>query len=112
MARAHNPPSPSLPPSPRLQEGLDEYGIIRVINFVRGEVVAGRDPLPALAAAAAAGKAAAAGAAGKTAAAGGDVSPWADDRYLVPVLEDDALLCYDFEEVAAAAAAAAAERAG
>ncbi|KAG2501748.1 hypothetical protein HYH03_000248 [Edaphochlamys debaryana] len=75
-----------------IQEGLDEYGIIRVINYCRTEVAAGRDPLSVFAAAG--------GAAGP--------QPWRDDRYLVPALEDDALLCYDFEEVAAAAAAAAA----
>ncbi|KXZ55523.1 hypothetical protein GPECTOR_2g1072 [Gonium pectorale] len=78
-----------------IQERLDEYGIIRVINYIRSEVAAGRDPLPALASTS--------GRAG----GGGGAAAWSDDRYLVPAMEDDALLFYDFEEVAAAAAAAA-----
>ncbi|GLC40712.1 hypothetical protein PLESTB_000030300 [Pleodorina starrii] len=78
-----------------IQERLDEYGIIRVINFIRSQVAAGSDPLPLLAAASGGG-------------AAGAAAPWLDDRYLVPALEDDALLFYDFEDVAAAAAAAAA----
>ncbi len=77
------------------QNGLDEYDIIRVINFVRAEVKAGRDPRDTLAA-----------------SSSGGARPWADDAYLRPVLEDDALLCYDFEEVAAAAAAHAAAAGG
>ncbi|GFR48908.1 hypothetical protein Agub_g10857, partial [Astrephomene gubernaculifera] len=78
-----------------IQEGLDEYGIIRVINFIRTEVAAGRDPLPLLAA--------------SRSSTSTSASPaWADDRYLLPALQDDALLFYDYEEVAAEAAEAAA----
>ncbi|GIL79699.1 hypothetical protein Vretimale_12350, partial [Volvox reticuliferus] len=74
-----------------LQERLDEYGIIRVINYIRSEVAAGRDPRPALAAG----------------GGGGGGAAWLDDRYLVPAMEDDALLFYDFEDVAAGTAAEA-----
>ncbi|GIL52530.1 hypothetical protein Vafri_8372 [Volvox africanus] len=71
-----------------LQERLDEYGIIRVINYIRSEVAAGRDPRPPLA------------------ASGSGGAAWLDDHYLVPAMEDDALLFYDFEDLAAAAAKA------
>ncbi|KAG1666582.1 hypothetical protein FOA52_000549 [Chlamydomonas sp. UWO 241] len=65
------------------KERLDEYDIFRCINYVREEVAAGRDPLPALKA--------------------GDTSAWrGDDALLKPVLSDDALLFYDYEEVVVA----------
>ncbi|PNH04501.1 putative protein arginine N-methyltransferase 3, partial [Tetrabaena socialis] len=89
-----------------VQTRLDEYGIMRLINYIRTEVAAGRDPRDALAAAAAA--ASGPGAAAAPAAA----HPWSDDRFLMPAAEDDALLCFDFEDVAAEAAAAAASGAG
>jgi hypothetical protein len=73
--------------------GLDDYGTIRVINFIRTEVAAGRDPRPALTAAAAA--ASSSSAAASEAAAG---APWSGDSYLQPVLADDPLLTYDFDE--------------
>lgn len=62
-----------------MQRRLDEYGLIRCINFIRSEVAAGGDPRPQLAAAA-------------------EPAPWADDRFLQPVLPNDALLMHDFEE--------------
>jgi hypothetical protein len=58
--------------------------VIRVINYSRAEVAAGRDPLPTLAAAGT--------------AAGASQPPWQDDKYLIPVLPDDPLLAYDFAE--------------
>jgi TolA-binding protein len=58
--------------------------VIRVINYTRAEVAAGRDPLPTLAAAAA--------------APGAPQPPWQDDKYLIPVLPEDPLLAYDFAE--------------
>ena len=61
------------------QRRLDEYGVIRCINFIRSEVAAGRDPRQQLTTAA-------------------DPPPWASDQYLQPVLPDDALLMYDFTD--------------
>ncbi|GBF96074.1 arginine N-methyltransferase-like [Raphidocelis subcapitata] len=75
----------------RAKLSLDDHGTIRLINFIRSRVAAGADPLPALTAAAAA--AAANGAAGAA-------QPWASDDYLTPVLPDDPLLGYDFDEEA------------
>lgn len=71
-----------------------------MINYIRGEVKAGRDPRPAL----------------KAAAAAPDAPrPWASDAFLAPVLPDDTVLFYDFDddqegggEAAAAATAASA----
>jgi hypothetical protein len=60
---------------------------MRVINFIRAQVAAGGDPLPAL-------------------RRSGE-RPWQSDDHLTPVLPDDALLFHDWEEEAAAAAAAA-----
>lgn len=83
---------PRLPLTPLNQQlGLDDYGTIRVINFIRAEVAAGRDPRPALSAAAAAGSSSA----GTEAAA---AAPWSGDTYLQPVLADDPLLTYDFDD--------------
>lgn len=59
------------------QRRLDEYGVIRCINFIRSEVAAGRDPRLQLASPA-------------------EPPPWAADQYLQPVLPDDALLMHDF----------------
>jgi hypothetical protein len=71
-----------------LQRRLDDYDTIRVINFIRREVAAGRDPLPAL-------------------VASGqqqqqqqecEAKPWAGDEFLNPTLPDDPLITYDYEE--------------
>ena len=70
-----------------LQAALQEYDTIRCVNYIRKEVAAGRDPRSALTAAA---------------AASSELRPWADDRYLQPVLEDDALLFFDYEDNAEA----------
>ena len=67
---------------------LDDHDTFRVINYVRSEVAAGRDPRPQLTAAAAS-------------ADSGDPHtphPWSGDAYLVPVLPDDALMFYEFDE--------------
>jgi hypothetical protein len=68
-----------------LQRRLDDYDTIRVINFIRREVAAGRDPLPALVAS---GQQQQEGAA----------KPWAGDELLNPTLPDDPLITYDYEE--------------
>ena len=62
-----------------LQRRLDEYGVIRVINYIRSEIQSGHDPLPALLGAS-------------------EAAPWDGDCYLKPVLQDDAMLMHDFEE--------------
>lgn len=74
------------------QLSLDDYGTFRVVNFIRSEVAAGRDPKPALAEAAE--KRAAAGEGG-----GGKAPlplPWDDDAFLVPVNPEDPLLFYEY----------------
>jgi len=71
---------------------LGDHGTFQLINWVRTEVGAGRDPRPAVRAAAAA---AAGGGGGRAASS---AVPWADARFLVPHLADDALLCYDYDE--------------
>mmetsp|Transcript_10611 Transcript_10611/g.26766 ORF Transcript_10611/g.26766 Transcript_10611/m.26766 type:complete len:561 (+) Transcript_10611:325-2007(+) len=60
---------------------LSDYECIKCVNFVRATVAAGEDPLPALR---------------KTEGP----LPFADDRWLQPVLEDDGLMFYDFEGAA------------
>lgn len=80
------------------QLSLDDYGTFRVVNFIRSEVAAGRDPKPALAEAAAAGEKKE----GKAAAA-----PWDDDAFLVPVNPEDPLLFYEYEDEEGNEAAAA-----
>ena len=57
--------------------------MIGCINFIRLEVAAGRDPRPAL-----------------TSVRQGSPVPWADERYLQPVLPDDPLLCHDWQDEA------------
>lgn len=66
------------------QERLDEYDIFRCINFVRSRVAAGEDPIPGLMA-------------GETTAVWRGV-----DSFLTPVMQGDALLFYDYEDVVAA----------
>lgn len=63
---------------------MDDYNTIRCINYIRSEVVAQRDPLPALAVAAQSG--------------GAGPQPWEQDQYMKPALDDDALLFHDFED--------------
>lgn len=58
---------------------------MRLINYVRREVAAGRDPLPAVKAAT-----------GPGAAPG--PNPWDGDDYLMPVLPEDPLLFHDYEQ--------------
>ena len=66
-----------------IKHRLDEYDIFRCINWIRSEVKAGRTPAPA--------------------AIGDAVSAWrGNDDFLVPVMDDDALLFYDYEDVVAA----------
>jgi hypothetical protein len=64
-----------------LQAGLDDYGAIKVVNYIRANVQQGKDPRADLAAAL------------HTAD-----KPWDHERYLIPVLQDDGLLCHDFWE--------------
>ena len=79
------------------QLGLDDYGTIRVINFIRSEVAAGRDPRPLLHA-----ETASSGDSGCGDASAKDrVRPWSPDTYLTPVVQDDPLLGYDYDETAA-----------
>lgn len=75
----------------RRQVGLDDYSTIRCVNYIRSEVSAKRDPRPALAAAAQGG------------AAGGP-KPWDGDQYMKPVLDDDPLLFYEYDDVQATCA--------
>eukprot|EP00877_Chromochloris_zofingiensis_P002928 jgi/Chrzof1/12636/Cz07g01290.t1 len=64
----------------KIERDLTDHDIIRCINYIRAEVAAGRDPLPALASATA------------------DSYPWVDDEYLIPVIPDDPLVTYDYDE--------------
>ena len=64
-----------------LQNGLSDYDTIRCINFIRTEVAEGRSPLQALLK-------------GKTNIG----QPWENDRYMRPVIAEDPLLFYDFDE--------------
>lgn len=59
---------------------MDDYGIIRCVNFIRSEVAAGRDPRSALH------------------SISEQAPTWlSDDSYLRPVMQDDALLFYDYD---------------
>ncbi len=71
--------------APRVQAGLSDYGVIQVINYIRAEVAAQRDPLPALQQAA-------------VSPATTALRPWDDERFLIPTRPDDALLFYSFDE--------------
>ena len=64
-----------------LQNGLSDYDTIRCINFIRAEVAEGRSPLQALLK----GKA-------------NTARPWENDQYMRPVIPEDPLLFYDFDE--------------
>ncbi|KAI3435512.1 hypothetical protein D9Q98_001578 [Chlorella vulgaris] len=62
----------------RAQHGLDQVCTIRLINYIRTAVGAGQDPVPGLA---------------------GSQQAWqTDDSYLQPVLADDELMFYDWEQ--------------
>jgi hypothetical protein len=82
----HGRPNPQPPP----QLGLDDHGTIALVNYVRSEVAAGRDPRPALAAEAA-----------RPGGGDGAARPWGGDAHLAPFLADDPLLGYDYDEGAA-----------
>ncbi|DBB07799.1 hypothetical protein WJX82_004343 [Trebouxia sp. C0006] len=64
----------------RAQKALTDYDTIRCVNFIRSEVAAGNSPLQALLHNSAAQR------------------PWEKDEYMRPVLPDDPLLFYDFDE--------------
>lgn len=66
--------------------GLSFYDIIQLINYVRSQRAKGEDPLDELNNILTSGS------------ASGPV-PWRDEAYLVPVLEGDALLAYDWDEL-------------
>jgi hypothetical protein len=74
---ARRPPPPPPRPCHHVQLALGDYDIIKLINYVRSEVGAGRDPRPAV-----------------NAATAGAPAPWADDAYLQPALLDDPLITY------------------
>lgn len=67
-----------------LQIGADEYEILKLINFIRNQIIEGLDPRKEL----------------REYALSVDKAitkcPWSDDRYLNPVLEDDEMLFYDW----------------
>ena len=62
-----------------VQVHMDEYEVIRCINYIRASVKAGRDPRSELAG-----------------AVSTPEKPWQDDKYLIPVLPDDAMLFHEF----------------
>lgn len=74
-----------------MQAGLSEYDVIRLVNYIRSEVAAGRDPRPALAQCAAE-------ASTPTALDAPPAVPWADDDFLRPQLEDDTLLFFQYAD--------------
>ena len=61
------------------QVRMDEYEVIKCINFIRTCVSQGKDPRSELAG-----------------AVSTPVKPWKDDSYLIPVLPDDAMLFHEF----------------
>lgn len=62
-----------------MQRQLDDHQTIKCINYIRSAVAAGEDP--------------------KSILQGGG-TPYDDDKYFQPVLEDDCLLFQDFSEAA------------
>ncbi len=80
------------PPPPQL--ALDDFGTIKCINFIRSEVQHGRSPLAQLQQLGSEGP-----------------FPWADDKYMLPVLADDPLAMYEFEDEPEAAGRCGGERA-
>jgi protein arginine N-methyltransferase 3 len=69
---------PSLPARLPQHRLTSEYDVFKLINYVRQEVAAGKDPRPVLASPA---------------------EPWRDDAFLTPVLPDDGLLLHDWSFV-------------
>ena len=66
--------------------GLSFYDVIQLINYVRSQRAKGEDPRDEL----------------SSISTSGDVCgefPWRDEAYLVPVLEGDAMLAYDWDEL-------------
>lgn len=63
------------------QEHLDQYGVIKVINFIRRAISDGQSPNQVT-----------------QTIARGLAEQLQSDHYLTPVLEDDALLFLDYEE--------------
>ena len=57
---------------------MGEYEVIKCINYIRASVKAGRDPRSELAG-----------------AVSTPLKPWQDDKYLIPVLPDDAMLFHE-----------------
>ncbi|CAL8467117.1 g6653 [Coccomyxa elongata] len=62
------------------QAKLDDYGVIKCINYIRAVVKQGSDPRSDLAG-----------------SLGTPEKPWDDDKYLFPVLQNDGLLCHEFD---------------
>lgn len=63
---------------------LGDHEVIKLINFIRQLVKSGADPGPQL----------------QSVSPGGE-KPWSDDKFLQTVLEEDALLMYDYQDQAA-----------
>ena len=61
------------------QRELSDYDTITCINFIRAEVAVGNSPLSAL-------------------ANGGAERPWEKDEYMHPIIAEDPLLFYDFDQ--------------
>ena len=78
---------------PCMQAHMDEYDVIRCINWIRGSVSQGRDPRSDLAG-----------------ALSTPEKPWSDDKYLIPVLPTDPLLFHDFGFASEPSPCAAASR--
>jgi type I protein arginine methyltransferase len=85
--------------------GLDQYGVIRAVNWARRCVLhEGKDPRPALRAYEEAvmndggGRGGGGGDGASAAAPPPPAAPWSGDEFLVPVIPDDPLVTYDYEE--------------
>ena len=63
-----------------MQAKLDDYGVIKCINYIRAAVKQGSDPRSDLAG-----------------ALGTRDKPWDGDKHLFPVLQNDGLLCHEFD---------------
>lgn len=61
------------------QRRLNEYDLIKIVNYIRTEVAASRDPRPRL-------------------QSREIPAPWDSDEFLQPVLPNDALLMHDFDD--------------
>lgn len=65
----------------RFQARLDDFETIMCINYIRSLAAAGQDAVAALA----------------TAVSSGG-RPWKNDKYMQPILPDDAFLLHDWDE--------------